>query len=66
MGPNDAGITTELMEQQINVVGTFTLGTDFAAGNGNVVMSDQNFIRYFARLGPEKTAEPSARWILAC
>ncbi|MEM9213082.1 MAG: ABC transporter permease DevC [Cyanobacteria bacterium P01_F01_bin.150] len=54
VGPTEAGITTELMEQQINVVGNFSLGTDFAAGNGNIVMSDQNFIRYFARLGPEK------------
>jgi putative ABC transport system permease protein len=53
VGPTEAGIDTELMEQQIHVVGTFSLGTDFAAGNGNVVMSDQNFIRYFARLGPE-------------
>lgn len=54
VGPTHAGITTELMEQQVNVVGSFILGTDFAAGNGNIVMSDQNFVRYFARLGPEK------------
>ncbi|NEQ96910.1 MAG: FtsX-like permease family protein [Cyanothece sp. SIO2G6] len=53
-GPTTAGIATELMEQQVQVIGSFTLGTDFASGNGNVVMSDQNFIRYFARLGPEK------------
>ena len=54
VGPTHAGFTTELMEQQIEVVGSFSLGTDFASGNGNVVMSDQNFLRYFARLGPEK------------
>ncbi|MEM9447921.1 MAG: ABC transporter permease DevC [Cyanobacteria bacterium P01_E01_bin.6] len=54
VGPMEAGIDTELMEQQLHVVGTFSLGTDFAAGNGNVVMSDQNFVRYFARLGPEE------------
>ncbi len=54
VGPTETGIETELMEQQIHVVGTFSMGTDFAAGNGNVVMSDQNFIRYFARLGPEE------------
>jgi putative ABC transport system permease protein len=54
VGPMEAGIKTELMEQQIHVIGTFSLGTDFAAGNGNVVMSDQNFVRYFARLGPEE------------
>ncbi|MEB3231923.1 MAG: ABC transporter permease DevC [Leptolyngbyaceae bacterium] len=54
VGPTTPGITTELMEQQVQVIGSFSMGTDFAAGNGNVVMSDQNFIRYFARLGPEK------------
>lgn len=54
VGPIETGITTELMEQRVYVVGTFSLGTDFAAGNGNVVMSDQNFVRYFARLGPEE------------
>jgi putative ABC transport system permease protein len=35
-------------------VGTFSLGTDFAAGNGNLIMSDQNFLRYFAFRGPEE------------
>jgi len=54
VGPKQAGIVTELMEQQVRVVGTFSIGTDFAAGNGNVIMSDQNFLRYFARLGPEE------------
>ncbi|WP_448563189.1 ABC transporter permease DevC [Trichothermofontia sp.] len=53
VGPIKTGIVTELMSQQVKIVGTFSLGTDFAAGNGNVVMSDQNFLRYFARLGPE-------------
>ena len=54
VGPTEAGVATEIMEQQVYVVGTFSLGTDFASGNGNVVMSDQNFVRYFARLGPEE------------
>lgn len=53
VGPIVVGMRTELMEQQVTIVGTFSLGTDFAAGNGNVIMSDQNFLRYFARLGPE-------------
>jgi putative ABC transport system permease protein len=35
-------------------VGTFSLGTDFASGNGNLIMSDQNFLRYFAFRGPEE------------
>jgi putative ABC transport system permease protein len=52
-GVAKAGIVTELSEQQIHLVGTFKLGTDFAAGNGNLVMSDQNFVRYFGNLGPE-------------
>jgi putative ABC transport system permease protein len=47
------GIVTELSEQQIRLVGTFSLGTDFAAGNGNLVMSDQNFVRYFGSPEPE-------------
>lgn len=53
IGPIQPGMVTELMNQRVRIVGTFRLGTDFAAGNGNVVMSDQNFLRYFARLGPE-------------
>jgi putative ABC transport system permease protein len=54
VGPTQAGIITELSEQQVRLVGTFSIGTDFASGNGNVVMSDQNFLRYFANLGPEE------------
>jgi len=54
VGPIAPGTVTELSEQQIRLVGTFSLGTDFASGNGNVVMSDQNFLRYFANLAPEE------------
>jgi putative ABC transport system permease protein len=54
VGPIDPGIVTELSEQQIRLVGTFSLGTDFSSGNGNVVISDQNFLRYFANLAPEE------------
>jgi putative ABC transport system permease protein len=54
VGPTEAGIVTELAEKQVTLVGTFSLGTDFASGNGNVVMSDQNFLRYFANLGPDE------------
>jgi putative ABC transport system permease protein len=56
VGPKVAGVVTELAEQRIQVIGTFSLGTDFASGNGNVVMSDQNFLRYFANLGPEENS----------
>ncbi len=54
VGPTEAGIVTELAEQQVRLVGTFSLGTDFASGNGNIVMSDQNFLRYFGALGPDE------------
>ncbi|NET09408.1 MAG: FtsX-like permease family protein [Symploca sp. SIO2B6] len=54
VGPRESGVITELMEQRVKVLGSFSMGTDFASNNGNVIMSDQNFLRYFARLGPEK------------
>jgi putative ABC transport system permease protein len=54
VGAIEPGTVTELSEQQIRLVGTFSLGTDFSSGNGNVVMSDQNFLRYFANLAPEE------------
>jgi len=52
-------------QQQVRLVGTFSIGTDFTSGNGNVVMSDQNFLRYFANLGTEIVA-PSTPLILGC
>ena len=54
IGPAETGITSELADKTINIVGTFTLGTDFASGNGNLLMSDVNFLRYFASRGPEE------------
>ena len=54
VGPVAAGVTSELADRRIRLVGTFTMGTDFASGNGNLLMSDQNFLRYFADRGPEK------------
>ncbi len=54
LGPREAGVVTELANRQIRIIGTFALGTDFAAGNGNLIMSDQNFLRYFADRGPEE------------
>ncbi len=52
LGPTGAGVVTTLAEREVRVVGTFTLGTDFASGNGNLIMSDVNFLRYFARRSP--------------
>ncbi|WP_088431691.1 ABC transporter permease DevC [Halomicronema hongdechloris] len=54
VGPTRAGLSSELAERRIHIVGTFSLGTDFAAGNGNLIMSDVNFLRYFANRGPEE------------
>ncbi|MBT9311523.1 ABC transporter permease DevC [Leptothoe kymatousa] len=54
VGPIEAGVITELADRHIRLVGTFTMGTDFASGNGNLLMSDQNFLRYFADRGPEE------------
>jgi putative ABC transport system permease protein len=48
IGPKQAGIVTELAEQRIRIVGTYSIGTDFASDSGNVIMSDLNFLRYFA------------------
>ncbi len=54
VGPVEAGVVSELADRRIRLVGTFTMGTDFASGNGNLLMSDQNFLRYFADRGPEE------------
>jgi putative ABC transport system permease protein len=40
-------ISTELGGKKVNVVGLFTLGPSFGA-DGNVIMSDSNFLRLFA------------------
>jgi putative ABC transport system permease protein len=53
VGSLTAGTVTEVAKQTVRIVGTFDLGTDFTSGNGNVVMSDQNFVRYFSNLGPD-------------
>lgn len=53
VGSLTAGTVTEVAKQRVQIVGNFRLGTDFTSGNGNVVMSDQNFVRYFSNLGPD-------------
>lgn len=60
VGQITPGTVTELSDRQVRVVGNFTLGTDFASGNGNLIMSDQNFLRYFANLGPEEDSRSLA------
>jgi putative ABC transport system permease protein len=59
IGSKQAGIVTELSEQQVRVVGTFRIGTDFASENGNIIMSDQNFRRYFTNLEPGRKSRGS-------
>src|SRR4051812_8759346 len=47
-GPIHEGLTTELSGHRVEVVGTFALGTDFQ-NNGNLVMSEANFLRVLPR-----------------
>ncbi len=54
VGPVAIGVISELAARRIRLVGTFTMGTDFSSGNGNLIMSDQNFLRYFADRGPDE------------
>jgi putative ABC transport system permease protein len=49
--PSDPDFTAELNDRGIHLIGTFTLGTDFAA-NGNLIMSDVNFAHFFHGLTP--------------
>jgi putative ABC transport system permease protein len=53
LGPITAGVETELGDRNVRIVGNYSLGTDFASGNGNLIMSDQNYLRYFAQVDPE-------------
>ena len=45
-GPQTIGLETEADRRQITVVGQYSLGGGFAA-DGTLIMSDQNFRRYF-------------------
>ncbi|MEO0541013.1 MAG: ABC transporter permease DevC [Cyanobacteria bacterium P01_A01_bin.105] len=54
VGPVETGVQSELADRSLTLVGTYSLGTDFASGNGNLMMSDLNFLRYFANRGPEE------------
>lgn len=54
LGKREPGTVTELGNREIRVVGNFTLGNDFASLNGNLLMSDSNFQRYFANRDPKE------------
>lgn len=45
-----SAISTELAGKTIHIVGTFSLGTDFA-NDGTMIMTPQNFARYFGYRG---------------
>lgn len=45
-GPIAAGRDTVLAQRPVRVVGTFRMGTDMV-NDGNLIMSDQNYLRYF-------------------
>ncbi|WP_199325179.1 ABC transporter permease DevC [Phormidium sp. FACHB-1136] len=46
-GPQTIGLETETDRRRITIVGQYDLGGGFAA-DGTLVMSDQNFMRYFS------------------
>jgi len=54
IGPREAGITTELDNRKVDIVGTFNLGTNFSSFNGNLIMSDQNLLRFFTNREPKQ------------
>lgn len=45
-GPMTPGTITELSNRRVKIIDNFDLGTDFLA-DGNLVMTDQNFLRIF-------------------
>ncbi|MCG9892098.1 MAG: ABC transporter permease DevC [Thermosynechococcaceae cyanobacterium MS004] len=54
LGSIKTGTVTELSDRRIKVVGNFTLGNDFASLNGNLLMSEANFQRYFSGRDPKE------------
>jgi putative ABC transport system permease protein len=52
-GNPQPGTRTELAGRAVTVVGTFRLGTDFLT-DGNVIMSDRNFEKFFPDWSSEK------------
>ena len=52
LGKADEGTETELARRHITVVGTFELGPNFFS-DGNVIMSDRNFFKFFGARGSD-------------
>lgn len=59
-GPQTVGLTTEAERRRVTIVGQYDLGGGFAA-DGTLIMSDQNFLRYFA---PRRLTEVSLGLVL--
>jgi putative ABC transport system permease protein len=49
-GRRAAGIERELARRRLHILGTFSLGTDFAI-DGNLIMSDRTFAKFFPQRG---------------
>lgn len=52
-GPLGKGVVSELTGKNVEIVGQFDLATDFM-NDGNLIMSDRNFERYFPMRGGTK------------
>ena len=46
LGQRHRGTVTELADRRVQVLGNFELGNDFAASSGNLITSEENFLRY--------------------
>ncbi|MEO1404331.1 MAG: ABC transporter permease DevC [Cyanobacteria bacterium J06635_1] len=46
LGRRERGTVTELANRRVRVLGNFELGNDFAASSGNLITSEENFLRY--------------------
>lgn len=48
------GRSTEIQEQNVQIAGIVTLGTDFSSADGNVITSDRTFFELFRQTRPEQ------------
>lgn len=56
LGRRRPGTVTELGDRRVEVLGNFDLGNDFAAFNGNLITSEENFLRYQTQRDAKQTA----------
>lgn len=55
IGRRRPGTVTELGDRQVKVIGNFDLGNDFATFNGNLITSEENFLRYQTQRDAKQT-----------